>query len=462
MSIPFLLVAALLSGPTISGAINNPTNAIAKLVETEKDDHKLVNEVFLRVLNRPASEPETEKALKLISAVDADYVSITNELGPLEIKLAPAIAEVNKQREEAIAKAKADLATYDEMTKSLRAELEKRREAEITMRQSELKDHEKMLPAQAAFWELKNNPAEPRTTWVPIEPKQISTTNNTKVTRQPDGSYLTSGGKSPDEFLALAHSPLTNITGVMLEVLPDDALPQFGPGRHGDGNFVLSEIGLKWAAGTNLPDLSAKFVDARADFSQNDYSVQQAIDGRVETGRNGWAIGGAPNLQRHTATFKLEQPIASTNGVTLRFSLHQNFGEDFLLGRFRLYVTTSDDPLDFGIPEAVVQAGRAPAGQRRLEQAAAILDYYRNTDVEFWKRKQALVKASDPLPVDPKFTELQNGLKKAEEPVRLDPHLVQLREDSKLSAEQRENKRLVAMQDLTWALVNSAGFLFNH
>ena len=125
-------------------------------------------------------------------------------------------------------------------------------------------------------------------------------------------------------------------------------------------------------------------------------------------------------------------------------------------------MTTNDDALDFGIPEPVVQAARAPAGQRKLEQASAILDYYRSSDVEFWKRKQAVVKASEPLPADPKFTELQTALKKAEEPVRLDPRLVQLRDDSKLSAKQRENKRLVAMQDLTWALVNSSGFLFNH
>src|SRR5439155_15497574 len=98
-------VMALLSGPTISSAINDPTNALARLVEREKDDHKLVNEVYLRVVNRPASEPETEKALALIAAVDTDYANITNELGPLEEKLAPAIAELKRQREDAITKA---------------------------------------------------------------------------------------------------------------------------------------------------------------------------------------------------------------------------------------------------------------------------------------------------------------------------------------------------------------------
>ena len=162
----------------------------------------------------------------------------------------------------------------------------------------------------------------------------------------------------------MASSTLTNITGVMLETLPDEKLARFGPGRAPDGNFVLSEIELKWGAGTNAADKAAKFVDARADFSQADFSPKQAIDGRVEAGVNGWAIGGAPTIQRHTATFKLEQPIASTNGAMVRVVLKQQFGEQYLLGRFRLYLTSAEDPLDFGLPQKVVQAARATAGQR--------------------------------------------------------------------------------------------------
>jgi hypothetical protein len=148
--------------------------------------------------------------------------------------------------------------------------------------------------------------------------------------------------------------------------------------------------------------------------------------------------------------------------VTVRFNLQQHYGDNLLLGRFRLYVTTSEDPLDFGMPEAVVQAARAPAGQRKPEQAAAIFEYYRYTDAEFWKRRQAAAKAAEPLPEDPKFTELQLALTKAQEPVHLDPRLVQLRDDAVTSAKQSANKRLVVVQDLTWALINSSGFLFNH
>ncbi|HTL19021.1 MAG TPA: DUF1553 domain-containing protein, partial [Patescibacteria group bacterium] len=455
-------VMALLSGSTISGAIDEPTNAIAKLVESEKDDRKLVNDVFLRVLNRPATDKETESTLALLSSVDSDHTRITNELAPLETKMVPVIAELQKQREQAIAKAKADLATYDEMTKSLKAELDKRRQNQIDTKQAELKDYEKLLPAEAAFWETKNNPGDARTTWIPLEVREVSATGESKLTREGDGSIFASGSKGSSDYLVLGRSQLTNITGVMLEVLPDDRLPKLGPGRNDDGNFVLSELEFSWASGTNAPDSAARFSDARADFSQNDFAVSQAIDGKVYSGRNGWAISGAPAVQRHVATFKLEDPIVSTNGVTVRFNLQQHYGENLLLGKFRLYVTSGEDPLDFGMPEAVVQAARAEAGHRKADQTAAIIDYYRSIDAEFWKRRQAVANASEALPEDPKHAELQQALSKAEEPIHLDPQFVQLRDDARTSGDQAKNKRLIVVQDLTWALINSSGFLFNH
>jgi hypothetical protein len=46
-------------------------------------------------------------------------------------------------------------------------------------------------------------------------------------------------------------------------------------------------------------------------------------------------------------------------------------------------------------------------------------------------------------------------------PIRLDPALVQLRTDAEASKKQITNKRLTAVQDLTWALINNPAFLFN-
>ena len=73
-----------------------------------------------------------------------------------------------------------------------------------------------------------------------------------------------------------------------------------------------------------------------------------------------------------------------------------------------------------------------------------------------------MVDVSAPLKTDPKLKELNKALADAEMPVKLDPYLLQLREDAKASGKQIENKRLTVVQDLTWALINSPGFLFNH
>jgi WD40 repeat protein len=455
-------VMAILSGVTITEAINEPSNTLAQLVQNEKDNQKLINEVFMRVVNRPATEQEAKDVVPLLSDVAKDNSVISNQLDKLEIVEAPKIVEQMHQRDDEISQAKTNLQTYDEMTKSLHDSLEKSHQEELALRKHDLKEYEVMLPAQAAYWEERNNLADTKTVWQLAMPQTISATNKVKLAQHADGSITSSEGESPSDFEIVAPSALTNITGVMIETLPDDSLPSYGPGRSGDGNFVLSELELKWAPGTNNPDTVAKFADARADYSQGDFPVKQAIDGRVWPGLNGWAIGGAPRIQRHTATFKLEQPIASTNGAELRFVLKQHYGGSHLLGRFRLYVTSSDDPLDFGYPEKVVQAARAPAGERTPEQMEAILDYYRNSDGDFWKRKQAVAKAAEPLPTDSKLDELQTTLKTAQEPIHLDPALVQLREDAMDSTVQNKNKRLTVVQDLTWALVNSPGFLFNH
>ena len=46
-------IMALVSGPTLGDAIADPANELTKLVATQSDDTKLVEELFMRILNRP-------------------------------------------------------------------------------------------------------------------------------------------------------------------------------------------------------------------------------------------------------------------------------------------------------------------------------------------------------------------------------------------------------------------------
>ena len=67
-----------------------------------------------------------------------------------------------------------------------------------------------------------------------------------------------------------------------------------------------------------------------------------------------------------------------------------------------------------------------------------------------------------PLPVDPKLKALRDQLEFAKKPVQPDPTLARLRHDLEMSVQQATTRRLTAAQDITWALINSPAFLFNH
>jgi hypothetical protein len=49
---------SLINGNTISEAVNSPNNRITKLVESEKDNRKLVEDIYLSCLSRPPTEKE--------------------------------------------------------------------------------------------------------------------------------------------------------------------------------------------------------------------------------------------------------------------------------------------------------------------------------------------------------------------------------------------------------------------
>jgi hypothetical protein len=57
----------MINGLTLSDAINSPTSRIAKLVESEKDDKKLTEEIYIACLNRLP----TQKELAVVDFTDS-------------------------------------------------------------------------------------------------------------------------------------------------------------------------------------------------------------------------------------------------------------------------------------------------------------------------------------------------------------------------------------------------------
>ena len=102
------------------------------------------------------------------------------------------------------------------------------------------------------------------------------------------------------------------------------------------------------------------------------------------------------------------------------------------------------------------------ASERNQDQQKRLLEYFRKFDRELNRLRAAVAQANKPLPEDPQLVALQNAVAEAKQPIQVDPALVRLRNEVTVSGGQLKHRRLTAAQDLAWALINNAAFLFNH
>ena len=296
-----------------------------------------------------------------------------------------------------------------------------------------------------------------------MNPSSASATDKSKVEILSDGSVRGSGGERAFDYLVSLDTKLKNITGIMIEVVPDLGF-KGGPGLSKDGNMVITEVQARWQGkGEGAKEMPIGFADAKATFTQKDFDVKRTFDGNLDGGNKGWALAGTNYKVPQRAVYRVkdliegnsEQGVKLTVGILCRFKSHP-------LGRFRVYVTTDTDPLHFGIPSHVADAFGKAVGERSETEQKGLMDWIAEADAEYQNRLWATKGPFPAIPADKKMEELQKALKYAEIPIEEDPRLIRFRKDLEMSARQAKNPRLTAAQDLTWALINNPAFLFNH
>ena len=185
--------------------------------------------------------------------------------------------------------------------------------------------------------------------WTATAPTSADSSGGATVTIRDDRSVLI-GGKNPDTdstVVRFASLP-ERVVGVRVEVLPDKSLPSQGPGRAGNGNFVLTEVVAR-VVRDGVPSRDVAFESAWASHEQtvsadkNPYgkwSAASVIDHDARGTFAGWAIlpeAGKPSQLR----LRLKEPLTLASGERLEIELQQKHGHGHhTLGCFRLGVAT--------------------------------------------------------------------------------------------------------------------------
>ena len=202
-------------------------------------------------------------------------------------------------------------------------------------------------------WHALEPIEDPGTKWQPVDLVDLKSEGGSTFTRLDDGSVLV-GGPSPatDVHTLLIRAGTPEITAVRIEALPDDSLPAGGPGRSGNGNFVLGMVAAEaLPAATTTEGRKITFGKGEASFEQPGHTAAMMIDADPN---NGWAIQAAPKHTPLVAVLILAQPMKCEGDSILRLILRYPRGGQLVLGRFRLSVTTDPQP-SLGLPGTLLQ-----------------------------------------------------------------------------------------------------------
>lgn len=260
----------------------------------------------------------------------------------------------------------------------------KRRRTQLTDRKQALQNPTPQLTAEllsdgaqerVAAWEQGLNTT--RIEWRELDPDEIHSDEGATLVEQPDHSLLSTGERPDrDTYTVSALLPIEKVTALRVEVLTHESLPQGGPGRQDNGNLHLSEIEVH-IGGSDGP--LVPIATATADFNQDDWGIERAIDGVTQTA---WGI--YPRVgETHEGVFQLKTPLSTEEAPRLTVVLKQLHGRGHLIGRLRLSVTDAEPPIGVDVlPAEITTILKTPVSDRTDAERIALARHQQLTDIE--------------------------------------------------------------------------------
>lgn len=207
------------------------------------------------------------------------------------------------------------------------------------------------LAGQYADWQKREAAAAAQEgLWTTLTVEKFDSAGGEKFETDKNG-VVSVKGKNPDKanWTARIKNLPNPVSAIRLDALPHDSLPAKGPGRSGNGNFVLTEVVAR-VEKANGDRMTLPFASARASHEQGDgeanpykgYFAAAVIDNDAKGERWGWAI--LPNVgQTSQLVLELAEPVKIGETDTLTLEVRFNYGGAHTIGRFKLSATSSFD-----------------------------------------------------------------------------------------------------------------------
>ncbi len=257
-----------------------------------------------------------------------------------------------------------------------------------------------IVPAAFETWLAAYDAASgPPATWLPLA-GEVTASASTVYAAQSDGSFLATGTVPNQETVTfIANITQTNLRALRIEALSDESLPNRGPGRAPNGNFVLGDIAVAiMPLDADADPTDVPFVEARATHQQDggSLSVAASID---DDPVSGWAVDGQIGNDQ-AAVFVADQPFGFEGGTRITIQLAFNHpNPQHAIGRMRLSIATdADAPAVVGSsgPPADVVAALATLKQNADDAAArSTAIAWFQTMLPEWQAKQLALAAHD-------------------------------------------------------------------
>lgn len=251
--------------------------------------------------------------------------------------------------------------------------------------------------------------------WKPLVPHVVKVPNGVTAVTEIDQSILIAGENVPQAIYGVAVEVGDALQALRLEALPHQSLPQNGPGRASNGNFVVSELLLlhgdqlqhfdwfdkdfsEWPAElkktiVELSDASAT-VEQTASANQHPdkkWSAASTIDRDAKGKTWGWAVLPQVGKSQELVVQMKAGPLKKGRFTIVVRQQHGN--DTHTLGHFRLAETPVKGAVanPFGaLPQHIQEVLRVSEVDRTPEQKQAVHAYYVSVSPAFEKLRNQL------------------------------------------------------------------------